>query len=109
MRLLKTKDSLTKALLEYRDKLFSGIFLNNVLVASLNGVVSNDGKAIITRLSVNKEYGVYCPGGLLINETIKTLCNGKNTIKSLDLSRGGEQYKYDYGGVEHYNYTYIIK
>ena len=110
LKILKKREALSNALLNYENKLFSGVYFNNVLVASMNGVVSNDGRAIITRLSINRKYGVYCPGGLLLNETIKALFEQRIiSIKSLDLSRGNEKYKYAYGGREHYNYCYKIK
>ena len=110
MKLLKKSEPLTKALLFYRDKIFSGLYLNKKLIASLNGVISNDGRAIITRLSINRDFGVYCPGGMLINETIKAIDQlDDRQINSLDLSRGDEKYKYTYGGVNHYNYSYVIQ
>jgi len=56
------------------------------------------------------KYGVYCPGGLLINETIKAIgAQNKADIISLDLSRGDEKYKYTYGGGEHYNYSFAVR
>ena len=110
MKIFKKREALSKALLDYDKKIFAGIYFENKLVGTLNGVIANDGRAIITRLSINVKYGVYCPGGLLINETIKAICaQNQESITSLDLSRGDEKYKYTYGGCEHYNYSFTIR
>ena len=74
----------------------------------LAGYVSNDKSTIVVpRLAIDSEYGVYCPGTLLIYETIDWLI--KNTpIRNLDLSRGEEKYKYVMGGTQHINRDFEI-
>ena len=110
MKLFKQSDPLSKALLDYKDKIFAVFYIDNQLAGTINGVISNDGRVIVTRLSVNVKFGVYSPGGLLINETIKAITSQNiANIKSLDLSRGDEKYKYTYGGIEHFNYSFILR
>lgn len=109
MYLLKKGEALTRALYCDKDIFFSSVYIENTLAASCNGVVANDGRAIITRLSINTSMARYSPGGLLINEVIKECCAKYPFIKSIDLSRGDEPYKYTYGGTEHFNYSYNLK
>lgn len=109
MILFKRNETLGRALYEAQNSIFASVYINNKLAATLNGVIANDGRAIITRLSIETNMGKYSPGGLLLNETIKEVCSEYSFIKSIDLSRGDEPYKYTYGGCEHYNYGYNLK
>lgn len=109
MIVFKKTETFGKALYSSHNNIFASVYINNKLAASLNGLIANDGRAIITRLSIETKLGKYSPGGLLINETIKEICDKYSFIKSIDLSRGDEPYKYTYGGMEHYNYSYQIK
>lgn len=108
MKLLKRKEAFTKALLSSKRFIGSNVYLDGIVIAICNGVIANDGRAIITRLSIDTNYGVYCPGGLIINELIKACISSNVNITSIDLSRGSEKYKYTYGGKEHYNYDFKI-
>lgn len=66
--------------------------------AFLAGIVTGDGKTLVLpRLSINTEYGVYCPGNLLIFETIRYLIECTEVLY-FDLSRGNEKYKFAMGG-----------
>lgn len=109
MKLLKGKEALTKALMSSDHFIGANVYLDGNVIAICNGVIANDGRAIITRLSIDTNYGVYCPGGIIINELLKAILNSEHCINSIDLSRGHEKYKYTYGGKEHYNYEYRIK
>jgi hypothetical protein len=109
MIILKKYEALSKALYESSNIIFASVYINQKLAASLNGIIANDGRAIITRLSIETELGKFSPGGLLLNETIKEVCDKHCFIKSIDLSRGNEPYKYTYGGNEHYNHVYKIE
>lgn len=82
------------------------IYIDNTMVAYCQCLLSNDGRVIVPKLSIDLEYKRYNLGGLLISEMIKALCEiGAHTrCKEFDLSRGDERYKYDYGGKNHYNY-----
>lgn len=108
MRLLKKRDAITKALFASQDQIFASLYFNDSLAANCHGVIANDGRAIITRLSIQTELKKYSPGGLLINELIKACAQNYPEIRSIDLSRGDEPYKYTYGGVEHYNYSFEL-
>lgn len=108
MKMLKSHEALTKALFDCPDNIFASVYINGRLAASCNGVIARDGRAIITRLSVELDLGRYSPGGLLINEMVKACGEKYPRIRAIDLSRGDEPYKYTYGGVEHYNYSFSV-
>lgn len=108
MLLLKKNETFSKALLSSMNYIGGNIYLDDKIFAICNGLISNDGRAIITRLSIDTTRGVYCPGGIILNELIKKISESYPYIKSIDLSRGDEKYKYTYGGYEHYIYDYII-
>ena len=108
MKILKGKEALTKALMTSKRFIGANVYLDGRVIAICNGLIANDGRAIITRLSVDTIYGVYCPGGLIINELIKAVIASEKPINSIDLSRGNEKYKYTYGGQEHYNYEFFV-
>ena len=109
MVLFKRSEVFGKALYTAKNNIFANVYLNGTLAATLNGVLANDGRAVITRLSINTDLGRYSPGGLLLNETIKEVCSKYPFIKAIDLSRGDEPYKYTYGGENHYNYSYCFE
>ena len=60
----KKNEALGKALYETKNIIFASIYINDMLAASLNGVVGMDGRAIITRLSIETRMGKYSPGGI---------------------------------------------
>jgi len=51
-----------------------------------------------TRLAIDKEYGKYSPGLILVNELIKKMMEDTR-YTCLNLGQGDETYKYDMGGV----------
>lgn len=104
----KRREAMTTALLNSPDLIFASLYFNEELAANCHGVIANDGRAIITRLSIQTDLKKYSPGGLLINELIKACGDSYPEISSIDLSRGDEAYKYTYGGTEHYNYSYEL-
>lgn len=55
----------------------------------------------VPRLAIDDKYSFYSPGMILVNEAVKYLYD-KTSIRSLNLARGDEKYKYDMGG-ETYN------
>ena len=94
------------------DKKYIGgrIYIDENMAAYCQCILANDGRVIVPKLSIDLNYKRYNLGGLLINEMIKSISENfsLNQACQLDLSRGDERYKYDYGGVEHYNYSWKI-
>ena len=109
LKFLKTVNPMTKALKKMKNTSCGIIRINDEIAGCFWGVSCNDGRLIIPRLSINNKYGVYCPGGLLIAETIKKLTEENRKYTEFDLSCGDEPYKYTYGAVPHYNLSYHIK
>lgn len=102
---LKKFDPLLKFLRKYKHCFYATVHIDGQLAASLMGFRANDGRYIIPRLSYNSDFYRYSPGGILVNETMKSLCAKEKDV-NLDLSRGDEKYKYDFGGKEHLIYSF---
>lgn len=105
--LMKRNDKTLKALNNQNEYIGGTVYLNGELAAYCQGLVRNDGRAIIVRLSANSKLSRYSPGGLLINEFMKEFEKHSSGVvfNEFDLARGQEKYKYTYGGVEYYNYS----
>lgn len=100
---------ITKCSLELDNAFLSMIFIDDVLAGFMSGFLTSDGKkCIVPRLAINSNYGVYCPGSLLISDTIDYFIQ-ETDVRILDLSRGDEKYKYSMGGEEHYNLTVLLE
>ena len=90
------------------NSFLSVLRFDSVIAGYMQGLITQKGDvAVIPRLAINSDFGVYCPGGVLVTETIRWLI-GNSHIRNLDLSRGDEKYKYVYGGKEHYNFDFTI-
>lgn len=88
------------------DKSFySCLRLNGKPVAFMAGL-ENGKELIVPRLAINDKYSRYSLGIMLVNETIKAMQQKGYTC--LDLATGTEAYKYQMGGVLHYNYALTI-
>lgn len=83
-------------------------FLNNQLAAFMTGFVTNYNEIVFPYVSIDSKFGSYTPGKLMIAESIKYL-QAHNSIRALDMSRGDERYKFEMGGVRHYNYRFEIQ
>lgn len=83
-------------------------FLNNKLVAFMTGFVTNYNEIVFPYLAIDSTFASYAPGKLMIAESIKYL-QEHSAIRVLDLSRGDEKYKFEMGGVRHYNYRFEIQ
>lgn len=105
----KATNPMTKALANMSCTCHACLYLNNELAACLWALICNDSRVVVPRLSYNAKYRVYCPGGLLIAETIKSLVKSSSGYTELDLSCGNEPYKYTYGGTPHFNHQYFIE
>lgn len=108
--LVKMKNPFNTALVNCDNYIGERLYIYGELVAYCQGFVSNDGRAIIPKLSIDLNYKRYNLGGLLINEMIKSISVSSlsDSVNQLDLSRGDEKYKYDYGGTEHMNYNWQL-
>lgn len=95
------------ALKELKNVYYSIIYIDKAIAGFCAGFTSRNGKIILPFLSINSNFSRYSPGGILITETIKFLME-HHDYKYFDLSRGDEKYKYTYGGIEHYNFSYEI-
>jgi CelD/BcsL family acetyltransferase involved in cellulose biosynthesis len=83
------------------------LYIDKSIAGFCAGFVSHNGKIILPFLAINSVFSRYSPGAILITESIKFLVENHN-YKYFDLSRGEEKYKYTYGGIEHFNFTYEI-
>lgn len=91
--------------LDENNAFMASVKLNGEIGAFLFGFV--DDKAVyITRLAINEKYKFYSPGMILVNEVIKYLMDGKKL--DLNLLRGTEKYKLDFGGTIYNTLNYTI-
>ena len=97
---------LTLSLNQSDNSFISTLRIDSELAAYMQGFITQSGEvAVIPRLAINSDFSVYCPGGILITDTIKWLIDNSR-VRNLDLSLGDEKYKYEYGGKEHYNFDF---
>ena len=79
------------------------------IIAFMNGLKTHDGATVsVPRLAIDSEYSFYSPGYVLINEVIKYIA-AHPVLNELDLSRGDEKYKLDFGGRLYYTYDYDLR
>ena len=112
MRFRKIKDILRRkynpigiSLSTHRNRIMFVLTLDGLPVSFFAGFFSNTENLVIPRLSMNEKYSKYDVVSLLVSEAIKYL----NTcvfpqIKMLDLTRGGEPYKFKLGAKEAFIY-----
>ena len=78
-------------------------------MAYMSGLKTHDGKRIvIPRLAMDANYNKYSPGCALMNETIQYLSK-ETDVKVLDMSRGDERYKKDFGGRSYFIKDFVIE
>jgi CelD/BcsL family acetyltransferase involved in cellulose biosynthesis len=95
------------ALKKLTNVFYSIIYIDKTIAGFCAGFTARNGKIILPFLAINSTFSRFSPGGLLITESIKFLIENHN-YKYFDLSRGDEKYKYAYGGIEHFNFSYEI-
>ncbi len=79
------------------------------VMAFVSGYKTHDGISVsMTRLAINEELDYYSPGRILMNELIKYL-HEKTDIKVLDMSRGNERYKKDFGGRSYFIKDFVVE
>lgn len=82
--------------------------INNKPAATLMGFIDTTKKSLVVpRLAMNAEHNRYSPGLILIVETLREMIAQTN-IRSIDLSRGDERYKYVMGGKEYHTNEFQI-
>lgn len=108
VRLLKETNPMTRALCKMKNSCYGYLTFNDEIAACFWGLSCNDGRMVVPRLSYSEKYKVYCPGGLLIAETVKKLTAEYRSFTQFDLSCGNEKYKFAYGGISHFNNNYLI-
>ena len=90
------------------NRMWSFLFIDGEMAGFMGGFTTVDGtRVVIPRLAINGKYALYCPGNLLIAETVRNLME-TTSIRNLDLSRGDETYKYSMGGVPYGNWEYEL-
>ncbi len=94
------------ALGELANAFCSILYIEGDVAAFCAGFSCRDNKVLLPFFAIDSDFSRYAPGGLLITETVMELI--ERGYRYLDLSRGGERYKFMYGGVEHYNYHYQL-
>lgn len=103
-RLRRWQDPLNRIISSSPQNSTFVLFYNDTPVAYLSGFYNQEKTCFyVPRLTCHVDYLSYDPGILMLLEVIKKM--KENNVKSLDLTRGDEPYKYAIGGVEHYNYT----
>lgn len=65
-------------------------------------------RIVVPRLAIDAAYRFYSPGYVLMNETIRYL-QQEGVVKVLDMSRGDEQYKKDFGGKSYFIKDFVIE
>lgn len=100
------KDEVTLAIQNYEKNFVAIEYIDNKISAQLIGFIHDD-VIVFPRVAMNPEFSKYSPGILLLSNTVEYLCENKK-YKVMDITRGNEKYKYDYGGVEHYNYCFKV-
>ena len=81
------------------------LYLNETPVAFMAGLLNKvKTEFLVPMLSCSADYLKFSTGIILINEVIKDLI--RENVKSIDLGRGDEQYKYFMGGSEHINHSF---
>ena len=85
------------------------LFSGEQLMAFFSGFLTHSGTILVVpRLAINEAFRFYSPGYILMNETIQYL--GQNTdIRVLDMSRGDERYKKDFGGRSYFIKDFVVE
>lgn len=74
--------------------------ISGEIAAFMDGIVSDGGRRFeMPRLAINPKYGRYTPGYLLMDRVIRWFEENDQFIEVLDLGRGKERYKFDFGGT----------
>ena len=84
--------------------------ISGEIAAFMDGIVSDGGRRLeMPRLAINPKFGRYTPGYLLMDRVIRWIEKNDKSIEVLDLGRGKERYKFDFGGTIVLANDYILK
>ncbi len=99
---------INNVLLHHDSRLIYVLYFNDIPVAYMGGMLREGQQTYyVPRLSIDRTWGKYSPGIILLNEVIKILVGSK--VETIDLMRGTETYKMAMGGQVHYNYMITDK
>lgn len=94
-----------------RDDLYSLHFVlwdGDRVMAYMSGFLSADYAAYcVPRIAINADYAFYSPGCILVAETIRCLSGSR--VRTLDLTRGDEPYKFKMGGEAYCTHDLVIR
>lgn len=84
-----------------KDSFVGMLTIDGESAASMEGFYNEKLKSVeLPRLSINEKFGWYSPGLILLNESIKRF-GEDDKVRTIDLTRGIEKYKFDMGGAEY--------
>ena len=79
------------------------------IMAFMTGFVNKkQDTVVIPRLAMNESFRFYSPGYILMNETL-TYLGTQTAIRVLDMSRGDERYKKDFGGRSYFIKDFVVE
>lgn len=99
----------TQMLMKSDKSYICELWIEGQLAAFVGGYLSDNGRFFIPFLKYNMDFKRYSPGGVVINESIKYLCQSNYDLKYYDLLTGDEPYKYSYGGEKYDNANISIE
>ncbi len=83
------------------------LYFDGKVVAMCAGL-KRSGRIETFYLAIDSDYKYFTPGGLMLTETIKFLCE-RGEVEVFDLTRGDEPYKFQYGGTATINDDFKFK
>ena len=103
----KTLNPLTVALSSLNSAFGTVLSFDGKVVAMCTGL-KRGGRIVTFYLAIDSDYKYFTPGGLMLTETIRFLCEGEE-VEVFDLTRGDEHYKFQYGGTATTNDDFKFK
>lgn len=98
----------TAALSKLPNSMYAILKINGEIAAFWGGYTDHANyRVLIPRLAINDKFQRYSPGAVLINESMKIM-RPEFGLSMMDLSAGGEQYKYSMGGETYLTYNFCL-
>ena len=99
----------TRSFRKLSNSFMAVVMSGDNVMAFVSGYKTHDCKKIsMTRLAINEDLDYYSPGRILMNELIKYL-HSETDVRVLDMSRGNERYKKDFGGRSYYIKDFVVE